>query len=265
MQFVANQIISFCISGAFGLVWIAFLIFPSLNGLLERVKSICDDYDKFLILFCTFILAYPLGIALNSLANTFFKDEDKEIRKKLFDKYGFKEGIDEISELYHIFRYRLYLKSPSAYEYLSFHRESIRILRATALNMLLISLSLLTMTSYKPIILYLMIALIFLFILFQQFINNTEDSSHDKQQQDKTNKDKEKEASLMKRLLATASVLIIFYNILENSGLSLVCILSLIALFFSLLAYLGWKKQQKNFYKTIILFYEANLRVQSKS
>jgi len=193
MQF-ANQAISLFISGVFCLVWVGILgFFFGESYVLEFVASVknATNANVYMIFFTFFVfpLAYAIGSGVNAAANKIFALKDEKIRRKAFTVslnpekrdtvyeeicgYFNDISIDNLSKirrLYHHFRYILYHSGSDIYNYLIFHREIIRILRATCFNFALIFLSLIAILVKLETVHY--YSLIYFLIVFSFFISS---------------------------------------------------------------------------------------------
>ena len=142
MQF-AKQAISLYINGFLGLVWMAMLFHP----LVYHVKIatwVNKDTITPLCLFVGLPMAYALGVAMNSLFGRLFSSMDDSIRVDVLKEDAEDMNIKIASEKYHRYRYKLFEKSERFYEYVDFHREGIRILRAMCVHALLVVPSFMT-------------------------------------------------------------------------------------------------------------------------
>jgi len=244
MQFT-HQVISLFISGFIALIWMLLPVYKQLIE-TETVETmiymfISNPFGILLII----PWAYSIGSAINSIANELFGNIDKEIRKKIFINLPDFSGNDsEIADTYHNYRYHAYQDFNNAYDFLSFHREIIRILRASSMNFFLIAISMVTLTSC-------LLCKFFAFILLVIFIINLI-FFHKKPKID-----------FFKFLfydICYIKFLIFFYYYFSIT--KILAILSYypyylfylgnLSLLLSCICYSAWEKQQKDFYNSII-------------
>lgn len=183
MQF-ANQAISIFICGIFCVVWMGLFALPFDDYILvEMIKKVISNNATGILnpigIFIVFPLSYTLGNVINLFASRLLDSTDNKIRhkvltaalplskvEKLGDSLNFDttdiEGAYEnkirekrdsmnygkiLKLIYHHCRYTIYISNSELYEYLSFHREIVRILRASFVNFALIFLSLIYISA----------------------------------------------------------------------------------------------------------------------
>ena len=155
-----------------------------------------------------------------------------------------KDLLKIITSIYHHFRYGIYNSGAEFYGYLVFHREIIRILRATCFNFLLIFLSLLTVSEcwLFKIIGYAVIAFVLintlcsenrpLLDIFRYLFSNPNTKK-----------------AYFWALFIFGNALLFWKYPIRNQ---LFLYLFPLVLFISFICFIAWEKQQKNFYQTII-------------
>lgn len=278
MQF-ANQAISLFISGIFCLVWIGFLAWPLDDFIIRKtLKNVVFNKEIISVgliglTFLLFPLAYAIGSAVNALVNRLFRGIDNKIRcsvitaqlgwrklsqtidglgmelsltedefKKIDCKKNGKSHEEIFDTLYHHYRFKIYHAGTQLYEYLLFHREIIRILRATCFNFFMIYFALLTISQSRElkIIGYSFIVLVLVYILFDLGKLSQKDSLRWLY-------------SDVVRIFILISLILIpmLLELLTHSNY-LITFSFLFSIFISLICFIAWKKKQQSFYKTII-------------
>ncbi|KPA17005.1 membrane protein [Candidatus Magnetomorum sp. HK-1] len=162
MQF-ANQAISYFVSGFLCFFWMFLPVF-GIEHVRELIQNLPKPIDSNLVgvvgLFFIFPFSYALGNAINAVANWGFSRKDQQIRddvlsliKKISKKSVIQDDIDKIktfvtlekdNEIFNFYRFKFYKSGAELYDFFGFHREIIRILRATSLNAFMVFLALFT-------------------------------------------------------------------------------------------------------------------------
>jgi hypothetical protein len=287
MQF-ANKAVSLFISGFFCLVWILLLALSLDDYLIyksfKNLKIIKETAGLGLIgfTFLVFPLAYALGNAVNAVVNRLFGKMDKRIRWEVFrekvftgdanladingllndigennsltkDDYikmigqpGEKPGEDllkKIQETYHHYRFKIYKSSTDLYNHLIFHREIIRVLRATCFNFLMIFFALLTVPKSPALKIagYSFTAIFLMYILLiPEYFSRLDFSGICLSNTSRV-------VFILSFFIGTAILFILFPN---NSQLFMA--IFPFTIFISLICLIAWKKQQEDFYRSII-------------
>jgi len=279
MQF-ANQAISFFVSGLLCMLWMFLPVFGMNESLHKTIQDhINSNGFAALGLFFIFPFSYALGNAINSLANLAFSKRDQKIRndvldniKKISENQIIEKDIKKINkfiqiknnEIFNFYRFQSYTSETKLYDFLTFHREIIRILRALSLNSFMIFLAFFTIVDcflIKCLGLILMAAYIIILVLPHISIDE---------------KDKTKflpglyKKMINKNPLNFISIKIVALNItiflfiimpliimpISTKIFSLnhpeLYYIGVLFLFISSLSSIAWEKQQEDFYLTMI-------------
>jgi hypothetical protein len=281
MQF-ANQAISLFISGIFCLVWLSIMAWSFIDqSSINFLKAYFFNKEMEPITtigftFFVFPLAYAIGSAVNTIANRLFDKMDDKIRFVIFKSFlDYEEIESKINELnikssiskdtykqieydlnnesstdlskvlqliYHHYRLKIYNEGEELYNYLFFHREIIRILRATCFNFFFIFLSLITFTGcwfYKGVgYLFILLILFNVLLVKESFWGNIFRHLFKKNHQ----------IWFLIFSILVNYFLCIFYPIRNN----LFLFAFPFTLFISFICFVAWEKKQEDYYKTII-------------
>jgi len=259
----ANQAVSLFISGIFCLVWIGLITLAYVNADYQSLKFHVHQMiagnagAKMLLTGCTlflFPLAYAIGNAVNATVNTLFGEMDKAIREDAFKDESQKTGRTDITALYHEYRYKLYLSGSEMFNFLVFHREIIRILRATCFNFLMICLAMLAFIPYVKFFAFVFILYLVLSPLRSKIFSGPD---------------------IFKAVFEARWPFILIFMLLfiflffidagqnylpvlmRSVHFKAALFLFLLSLLFSFICFTAWEKQQDDFYKTIIDAHKA--------
>lgn len=154
----------------------------------------------------------------------------------------FKKLSKKVDSVYHHLRYDIYSSKRELYDYLGFHRETIRILRASCFNIFLIFLSIFAICSYKPLAIT-SYAIVALFLANGILPNNPPLFDVFHSMFDGENR--------IRTILVFAFGYVLFLWEFPGENRFLFFAIPL-CLGISMVCFLSWHKQQQDFYKTII-------------
>ena len=279
MQF-ANQAISFFVSGLLCMLWMFLPVFGMNESLHKTIQDhINSNGFAALGLFFIFPFSYALGNAINSLANLAFSKRDQDIRNDVLDNIKIisknkiiEEDIKKIkkfiqikdNEIFNFYRFQSYASETKLYDFLTFHREIIRILRATSLNSFMIFLAFFTIVDCFFIkCLGLILMAIFIIILILPHLG-TDEQNKSKYFPNLYKKIIKKNplAFISNKLVAlniTIFLFIIMPIIIMPIATKIFSLnhpelyyISVLFLFISSLSSIAWEKQQEDFYLTMV-------------